>query len=64
MGSAKYRARLITEALGRRGRIDVLVNNAAAMIGGPFTEITPRWPHRIFEINFFAAFDPVQQLAP
>jgi NAD(P)-dependent dehydrogenase (short-subunit alcohol dehydrogenase family) len=62
LGRPEDRARLAEEALKRRGRVDILVNNAAALMGGPFEEISDRRLRTIFEINVYAAFDLAQRL--
>jgi NAD(P)-dependent dehydrogenase (short-subunit alcohol dehydrogenase family) len=64
LGRGDDRERLIAEALAREGRIDILVNNAAALMGGPFASLTEKRLKTIFEINVFAAFDLAQRAAP
>jgi len=62
LGRPEDRARLADEALKRHGRVDILVNNAAALMGGAFEEISDRRLRTIFEINVYAAFDLTQRL--
>ncbi|WP_053386687.1 SDR family NAD(P)-dependent oxidoreductase [Leucobacter japonicus] len=45
--------RIVEAALERRGRIDVLVNNAAMFDEPPFLELTPRTIRANFETNVF-----------
>jgi NAD(P)-dependent dehydrogenase (short-subunit alcohol dehydrogenase family) len=48
-------ARLITEAMARYGRIDILINNAAIIDVGPLESQTLEIFERTMQINFFAA---------
>jgi NAD(P)-dependent dehydrogenase (short-subunit alcohol dehydrogenase family) len=64
LGRGEERDRLVAEVLGRHGRIDILVNNAAALMGGPFATLSEKRLKTIFEINVFAAFDLAQRAAP
>ncbi len=64
LGDPASRAQLADEALAQAGRIDILVNNAAALMGGPFERLSEKRLRTIFEINVFAAFDLAQRLAP
>jgi len=64
LGRGEDRERLAAEALDRHDRVDILVNNAAALMGGPFAELTEKRLRTIFEINVFAAFDLAHRLAP
>src|SRR3990170_6124747 len=64
LGRSDERARLAAEALGRHGRVDILVNNAAALMGGPFAALTEKRLKTIFEVNVFAAFDLAQRIVP
>jgi|KBSSwiStaDraftv2_1062776.scaffolds.fasta_scaffold17491_4 citronellol/citronellal dehydrogenase len=64
LGRAEDRARLAAEALSRHGHVDILVNNAAALMGGPFVALSEKRLKTIFEINVFAPFDLAQRLAP
>jgi citronellol/citronellal dehydrogenase len=64
LGRPDARERLVAETLHRHGRIDILVNNAAALMGGPFAALSEKRLRAIFEINVFAAFDLAQRAAP
>ena len=55
---------LVQETVGAFGRLDVLVNNAAAFEGGLTSEITDEVLERIFRVNVFAATHLVQAALP
>lgn len=63
LGDPAARAKLAEQALARHGRVDILVNNAAALMGGPFAALSEKRLRTIFEINVFAAFDLTQRLS-
>src|SRR5215210_4413556 len=50
------RERLVSEALERYSRIDVLVNNAGIMHRVGLLEVTPEVWHRTMQVNLDAAF--------
>jgi glucose 1-dehydrogenase len=54
---------LITAALARFGRLDVLVNNAGVEFGGTFFEVTPEVWNRHLNINLRAMFFTSQHAA-
>ncbi|MDO1500929.1 SDR family oxidoreductase [Winogradskyella maritima] len=54
----------ITEVLDKKGRIDVLVNNAGAGITGPIEEIPGEEIKRNFEINFFGPINVIKGILP
>jgi NAD(P)-dependent dehydrogenase (short-subunit alcohol dehydrogenase family) len=58
------RARLVAEAEAALGRIDILVNNAAASFYRPFLEWTEKRFAVAFEINVRAPFDLSQRIVP
>jgi len=51
-------------AIGRFGRVDVLINNAAARPDGAFLSITEAEWHRVMDINFYAAFHLARACLP
>ncbi len=58
------RRRLIEEALGRLGHIDILVNNAAAAYYMPFERFSEKRLRIAFELNVRAPFELAQQVVP
>lgn len=58
------RRRIIEDALGRLGRIDILVNNASAAYYMPFERYSEKRYRIAFEINVRAPFDLAQGLLP
>lgn len=44
--------------------IDVLINNAGALVNKPFTEITGEDLHHVYDVNVFAPFTLTQKLFP
>jgi NAD(P)-dependent dehydrogenase (short-subunit alcohol dehydrogenase family) len=64
MSRADDRARLVAEAEAAIGRIDILVNNAAASFYRPFLDWTDKRFAIAFEINVRAAFDLAQRIVP
>jgi len=44
-------ARMVAETVGRFGGLDIVVNNAGVLVGGPFTELTESQLDRMFAVN-------------
>lgn len=62
--SPESRADLTERVIADLGPIDVLVNNAAASIFVPFTDISEKRLRLITTINYFAPFDLCQRVIP
>lgn len=45
-------------------KVDILINNAGALVNKPFESITPAELHHIYNINVFAPFKLIQALLP
>lgn len=58
------RRRILEDALGRLGRIDILVNNASAAYHMPFERYSEKRYRIAFELNVRAPFDLAQALLP
>lgn len=58
------RARVIEAALGRFGRIDLLINNAGRGLYYPASKTPLEEARALFELNFFAPFHLAQLAAP
>jgi NAD(P)-dependent dehydrogenase (short-subunit alcohol dehydrogenase family) len=59
------RARIVPQALeALGGRIDVLVNNAAAAIYGPMLDYSAKRAHLSVEVNMFAPLELTQAVVP
>lgn len=57
VGEAADIAGLVAAAVGKSGRLDILVNNAAIAIGGmPVHEMTDEQWHRLIQINLTSVF--------
>ncbi|MCK0175792.1 SDR family oxidoreductase [Mycolicibacterium sp. F2034L] len=54
----------VTAALGRFGRIDVVVNNAGRALTGALEEMSDRQIRDQFELNVFAAIDVIRATLP
>ena len=61
---AADRERAVGEALAALGHIDILVNNAGVGVYAPSWKTPAEHLRRMFEVNFFAAVDLTQRLAP
>ncbi len=64
LSDALTRRRIIEDALGRLGRVDILVNNASAAFYMPFERYSEKRYRVAFEINVRAPFDLTQGLLP
>ena len=64
MSRAEDRGRLVDAALAAVGRVDILVNNAAASFYRPFLDWTDKRFAIAFEINVRAPFDLAQRIVP
>ena len=62
LSRASDRERLASEALAAAGRVDILVNNAAASFYRPFLDWTEKRYAVAFELNVRAPFDLAQRL--
>ncbi len=58
------RARAVERTLERFGRIDILINNAAAGLYLPAWDTPPEAARRLFELNFFAPLEMARLAAP
>lgn len=58
------RRRIIEDAIGRLGRVDILVNNASAAFYMPFERYSEKRYRIAFEINVRTPFDLAQGLLP
>jgi NAD(P)-dependent dehydrogenase (short-subunit alcohol dehydrogenase family) len=56
LGTAAGAADLIERAAGAHGRLDVLVNNAARVVDGPFLEMTEADWDAVLDVNLKGAF--------
>lgn len=58
------RALMVERVLARFGRIDILVNNAAAATFAPIDKVSAASLHSQFEINVYGPFDLCQRVLP
>jgi len=58
------RALMVEKVLSRYGRVDILVNNAAAATFAPIERVTAASLHSQFEINVYGPFDLCQRVLP
>jgi len=61
---AEDRRRVVEAAVERYGRIDVLINNAGCGMYGAAWEAPMERAREMFELNFFAALEMAQLVAP
>ncbi len=54
----------IHQVISSFGSVDVLINNAGALVNKPFPEISSDELKRVYEVNVFAPFRLTQQLMP
>ncbi|MCD6067731.1 MAG: family oxidoreductase [Bacteroidetes bacterium] len=54
----------ITKAVKEAGSIDVLINNAGAIVNKPFSDISPAELETVYRANVFAPFHLLQSLLP
>jgi len=59
--SAEYDVNQITSIFDR---VDVVINNAGALVNKPFSEITPAEMQHVYQTNVFAPYFLVQKLLP
>lgn len=57
-------ARVSQEVLEEQGRIDVLINNAAATVLGPVDSTSPEEMERVFQVNVFGTTQLTQAFIP
>lgn len=55
---------LADEVVARHGRVDVLVNNAGELVGGPISEVALDDLDRCFQVNVLSPFVLAGRLAP
>jgi NAD(P)-dependent dehydrogenase (short-subunit alcohol dehydrogenase family) len=57
-------AQAVAQAVGRFGRIDVLVNNAGLGLGGPFEETAPARVRQLFAVNVLGLMSVTRAVLP
>ncbi|MFO8129373.1 MAG: SDR family oxidoreductase [Bacteroidales bacterium] len=62
--SGDYNRELLPNIIGKEERIDVLINNAGAMINKPFIEVSDQEFDRVFSVNVKAPFKMIRALFP
>jgi len=63
LGDPRAAKRLVTQAVARLGRLDVLVNNAAIFFRTPFAQTTPAQFNQLMGVNLRGAFFCAQAAA-
>src|ERR1044072_863797 len=61
---AQHRTELVTRIAQITPGIDVLINNAGALVNKPFTEITMQELQHVYDVNVFAPFALTQEFIP
>ena len=64
LSQAEDRARIIDEATGKVGPVDVLVNNAAVTFYSPFLDFSEKRWRLMFEVQAWAPFELAQRVVP
>jgi citronellol/citronellal dehydrogenase len=64
LADADARAQLIPEVVARLGPVDILVNNAAALVHGDPSELSLKRRRLMFEVNVHAPIDLAQAVVP
>ena len=52
----EHDARLVDRAVGEFGRLDIVVNNAALAVRGPFIDADPEKARQVFDVIFWGGF--------
>lgn len=60
----EFRSELISRAIARHGRIDILINNAGAGLYAPSWNVDEGHVRRLFELNVFAPLAMINLVAP
>ncbi len=64
LGNPLARTALVQETFERVGNVDVLINNAGLGMEEPVGNIDLEDARQLFEVNFFAVLDLIQQILP